>query len=128
MGTGDIMDEAIAWHVRLQGPAADGGLWAEFTAWMEADPAHAEAYDAVALADDRLSDELADGPSQISPIDAPPTANDNELRPWYRRTVFLSVAASLILALFLSPMLFRSPGMEAISTRPGETSEPDAFQ
>ena len=123
MGTGDIMYEAIAWHVRLQGPAADGDLWAEFTAWMEADPAHAEAYDAVALADDRLSDELADGPSQMSPIDAPQTANDNEPRPWYRRTVFLSVAASLILALFLSPMLLRSPGMEAISTPPGETRD-----
>src|SRR3546814_6540680 len=26
MGTGSITDDAIAWHVRLQGPAADGAL------------------------------------------------------------------------------------------------------
>ena len=123
MGTGSIMDEAIAWHVRLQGPAADGVLWAEFTAWMEADPAHADAYDAVALADDRLSDELAE--TKAPEKDAPLATNDNEpgVRPWYRRTAFLSIAASLILALFLSPMLLRSPGMEAITTQPGETRE-----
>ena len=123
MGTGSIMDEAIAWHVRLQGPAADGVLWAEFTAWMEADSAHVDAYDAVALADDRLSDELAE--TRASENDAPLATNDNEpgVRPWYRRTAFLSIAASLILALFLSPMLLRSPGMEAITTQPGETRE-----
>ncbi|QNO26251.1 FecR domain-containing protein [Sphingopyxis sp. OPL5] len=123
MGTGSIMDEAIAWHVRLQGPAADGVLWAEFTAWMEADPAHADAYDAVALADDRLSDELAE--TKAPEKNAPLATNDNEpgVRPWYRRTAFLSIAASLILALCLSPMLLRSPGMEAITTQPGETRE-----
>lgn len=123
MGTGSIMDEAIAWHVRLQGPAADGALWAAFTAWMEADPAHADAYDAVALADDRLSDELAE---TIAPETYEPLAtNDNEprARSWYRRTAFLSVAASLILALFLTPLLLRSPDLDVITTQPGETRE-----
>lgn len=127
MGTGSIMDEAIAWHVRLRGPAADGALWAEFTAWMEADPAHADAYDAVALADDRLSDELAaaEAPAETPANVGPFATNDNEPgpRPRYRRPAFLSIAASLILALFLSPMLFRAPGIEVITTRPGETRE-----
>ena len=88
---------------------------------MEADPAHADAYDAVALADDRLSEELAEAETPRN--DAPPATNDNEARPWYRRAAFLSIAAILILALFLSPMLFRSPGMELITTQPGETRE-----
>ena len=123
MASGSIVDKAIAWHVRLQGPAADGVLWAEFTAWMEADPAHAAAYDIVALADDRLSSELAETTPLVA--DAPLATNDNEsgARPWYRRTAFLSIAASLILALFLSPMLFRSPGIEMITTQPGQTRE-----
>jgi transmembrane sensor len=121
------MDEAIAWHVRLQGPAADGALWAEFTAWMEVDPAHADAYDAVALADERLSDELAETKRETvkSAGDASLATNDNEpgARPWYRGTAFLAIAASLILALVLTPMLLRSPGMEVITTQPGETRE-----
>jgi len=123
MGAGNVMDEAIAWHVRLQGPMADGALWAEFTAWMEVDPAHADAYDAVALADDCLSDELAETP--VAEKDTRRATNDNEpgVRPWFRRTALLSVAASLVLALFLSPFLLRSPGMEVIMTNPGETRE-----
>lgn len=123
MASGSIVDEAIAWHVRLQGPVADGALWAEFTAWMEADSAHADAYDAVALADDRLSDELTDVGTIAAP--SPPANNDNEpgALPWYRGRAFLAIAASLVLALFLSPMLLTSPGMESIATRPGETRE-----
>ena len=123
MGTGSITDDAIAWHVRLQGPAADGALWAEFTAWMEADPAHADAYDAVAMADERLSDALASTETVIEPLS--PATNDNEpgVLPWYRGRAFLAIAASLVLALFLSPAFFRSPGMETITTLPGETRE-----
>lgn len=123
MASGSIIDEAIAWHVRLQGPAADGALWAEFTAWMEADLAHADAYDAVAAADDRLADELAD--ADTFAVSSPPATNDNEpgALPWYRGRAVLAIAASLVLALFLSPMLLRSSGMESIATRPGETRE-----
>lgn len=43
------MDRAIAWHVRLADAGADD--WASFVAWLEADPAHAAAYDRVATID-----------------------------------------------------------------------------
>lgn len=49
----DIIEKAIGWHLRLADADAQG--WAEFIAWLEANPAHATAYDAIA-ADDRLID------------------------------------------------------------------------
>lgn len=51
----DMEAEAIAWHLRLR----DGGAedWESFTRWLEADPARAEAYDAVALADAAITAE-----------------------------------------------------------------------
>lgn len=49
----DIVEQAIGWHLRLVD--ADEHSWAEFIAWLEASPAHAAAYDAIA-SDDRLID------------------------------------------------------------------------
>lgn len=44
-----VMDEAIAWHLGLE--EADAAQWHDFIAWLEADPAHAEAYDRLTLED-----------------------------------------------------------------------------
>ena len=40
-----IVDQAIAWHLRLAHASDDN--WMAFTAWLEADPAHAAAYDRI---------------------------------------------------------------------------------
>lgn len=40
-------DDAVAWFVRLQDAAADESEWLAFRDWLEADPRHREAYDAV---------------------------------------------------------------------------------
>ena len=37
----EIIDQAIAWHLRLPDASADD--WGNFIAWLEADPAHASA-------------------------------------------------------------------------------------
>ncbi len=42
--------DALEWHVRLHGGSASGDDWTTFTQWLEADPAHNEAYDIIALA------------------------------------------------------------------------------
>ena len=42
-----LMDEAIAWHVRLQSPAAQGDDWQEFTLWLESHADAARLYDQV---------------------------------------------------------------------------------
>ena len=49
-----IEDEAAAWVLRLR-DASDAD-WESFTAWLEADPAHGEAYETMALADLELDD------------------------------------------------------------------------
>lgn len=54
---GETMDNAITtaaaeWHAAQDGPDMD---WDGFTAWLEADPRHASAFDAVALLDDRIA-------------------------------------------------------------------------
>ena len=46
-----IVETAAAWHVASSSDAMD---WDGFTAWLEADPRHAVAYDEVALADSLL--------------------------------------------------------------------------
>ncbi len=44
----EIREKAAEWHVRIDSDAMD---WDGFAAWLDADPAHRAAYDAVALLD-----------------------------------------------------------------------------
>lgn len=53
-----IRAEAIAWHIRLRdGRAQD---WDDFAQWLERDPRHSPAYDAVAIDDAALDRTLVD--------------------------------------------------------------------
>ena len=54
-------EKALHWHVRLHGGDATEADWLDFTRWLEADPAHNEAYDVVALAWD-AADDLSSAP------------------------------------------------------------------
>lgn len=47
-----MVEQAIAWHLRLEDAGED--TWIEFTEWVNADPAHNTAYEAVADGDARL--------------------------------------------------------------------------
>jgi|CXWL01.1.fsa_nt_gi transmembrane sensor len=111
-----VLDAAIAWRVRLAAPAASDAEWAAFTEWLEADPAHGQAYDRVALADLDYADALADAPPAASPA-----SNDNEAAPWFRRRSFVAIAASAALALVATPFLTGGRDLETFQTRPGET-------
>lgn len=48
-----LLEEAISWHLRLED--APENIWIEFAEWLNADPAHNRAYEAVADRDARLS-------------------------------------------------------------------------
>ena len=48
-----ILDQAISWHLRLKD--ADVDAWDEFAEWLESDPAHNDAYEAVVDEDERLA-------------------------------------------------------------------------
>lgn len=71
----DIDETAARWHFRQ---AADDMDWDGFTQWLEADPRHRAAYDAVALLDERIAlarpllarfaAENAPAPRRISPL------------------------------------------------------------
>ena len=47
----DIDEQAARWHLAQADDAMD---WAAFTDWLEADPRHREAFDAIALLDERI--------------------------------------------------------------------------
>ena len=121
MNQGDQMREAVAWHAALAhdadlGGSADAADWDGFTAWLEADPAHRQAYDTVALGD-ALVDEHHD---VLAGLLAAPTP-----APWWRRRGAVSgmlggaVAASLT-ALFVVVPLTRGPETQHWQTGPTE--------
>lgn len=114
------VDEAVGWHVRLSNPSAPAADWSAFTGWLEADPANAEAYDAVALADADLGDSLRAARSDLAV-----PQNDNEPVParWVRRRGLMAIAASAVLALLVSPFLLTGRDLQTYETKPGETRE-----
>lgn len=58
----DVMsDEAIDWAVRVSEPAFED--WEAFTMWLEADPAHGEAYEAALAASEAADPVLASRPA-----------------------------------------------------------------
>ncbi|WP_375397173.1 FecR domain-containing protein [uncultured Sphingomonas sp.] len=107
-----IIDEAIGWHVRLAESRDDE--WTDFIAWLEASPAHAAAYDTVAM-EDRL---IGDVRLPLAGA-AAPAANDNPRRYW-RRALGGGAIAATIAALLVPAMLVRRSQPYAIATRPGQ--------
>lgn len=70
-----VMDEAIAWHLALDDAGAEE--WRRFVVWLEADPAHADAYDRLTLDDAALSPDLIE--TAFPALDDSPPR-----RPWLR--------------------------------------------
>jgi transmembrane sensor len=120
MLTNDRRDDAIAWHVRLSDPAASGEVWAAFTDWLEADPANADAYDAVALADAELADTLN---TRNADPQIPQNDNERVSVPWYKRRSIFAIAASSALAVLIAPALMPGRDLQTFATKPGETLE-----
>lgn len=81
------IDEAIAWHVRLEADDAD---WAAFIDWLEADEAHRHAYDLVAVQDHKIAEQM-DNIAAILP------ANDDDapIRTKRRAAWMTGIAAAL---------------------------------
>lgn len=118
----NLREEAIGWTIRLADPAFDD--WDAFTAWLEADPRHAEAYDVVSLAADEADPAVRSIPrEQPRPIVTPPPAF---ARPHRRRAAMGwlggAVAASLVAATGLGVWGPRSDPY-GVATGPGERRE-----
>jgi len=117
-----IQQAAADWFARLQGDAALED-WTAFQAWLEADPAHAAAYEAVEAVWLDLEDLPADAPER-----APLAANVVPLRPRSggpaRRGLLigLGAAAAAAIVLAVTPRL-TGPSYTDYATKRGETRE-----
>lgn len=104
-----ITASAIDWHIRLRD--GDEAAWEAFVLWLEADQAHAAAYDAIEAADDAVVPLLL--PVRIATPSAKPQ------RPLRRWAAWGSgLAAACAVALVVAPSL-QSQRYD-IATGPGE--------
>ena len=126
--TDSIQQAASDWFARLQG---DAGLedWTAFQAWLEADPAHAAAYDEV----EALWIEMEDLPAgEIPAAVAPEVVAGNVLpftprpkppaRRWVWAGLATAAAAAAAVVLAVLPQLSRSTFTD-YATQRGETRE-----
>ncbi|MFL9840633.1 FecR domain-containing protein [Sphingomonas sp. ST-64] len=122
-----VIEQAIAWHLRLQDGDADA--WIEFTEWLEADPAHNQAYEAVVDDDARVSGLLArasfpTGHDQGGPVGSADALFEEGGDASVRRSGWRwgAVAASIAVAgLFGVQMLSEEDRRYAVETPAGET-------
>ncbi|KQN19622.1 hypothetical protein ASE86_13110 [Sphingomonas sp. Leaf33] len=110
------MDRAIAWHLRLADAGADD--WASFVAWLEADPAHAAAYDRVAMTDRGIAADHFPDVGARADNDNPAPAPAPRRR-W--RWIAGGTAVAAGLAVVLVPAVLPGPsGAYEVATAAGE--------
>lgn len=112
---GAIENAAIGWHIRL--PQAGRREWEEFIAWLEADPRHRAAYEAIAEIDSDVdAAKLTDYAPH--PIQA---ANENDSTSNRRWFIAGALGAGAAAALFLAslPAIFANHQYQ-VSTAPGQ--------
>lgn len=108
-----LREQALAWAIRTHDP--DFADWDGFTAWLEADAAHAAAYDKVQCA-------LDDADAALAGVPEPLAANDNPARWLSGRRAWLGGAIAAALVLALTSILWLGPqGGAFYTTAPGET-------
>jgi transmembrane sensor len=95
-----MLDQAIAWQAALEQDDAD---WDGYLAWLEADPQHREAFDAIALVDAAITDNR----EHIRPLLAP--VSDHAALPvvsrWRPRMLWGGAVAACLAAMVAVPML-----------------------
>jgi len=107
-----INEQALRWHTALQAADAD---WDAFTQWLEADPAHREAYDQVALVDDLVGRHRA-GLASV-PFESATTRSRGR---WRLAAV---AAGALVLALSWNYLPFTEPAAVTYMADAGATRE-----
>jgi len=108
-----IREEALAWAVRTGDPAFED--WDGFTDWLEADPAHAAAYDAVAAAVAEGGEAEANRPLADNDDDED-TADRHLTRRWFGGALVAGLAALVAFGMWQA-----EGAPTTYSTAPGET-------
>lgn len=109
-----LHEEALGWVIRTRDP--DFADWTAFTLWLESDPAHAPAYDALSSADAELADLLP-----ADPIFVAAPANDPGERRWRPMRWIGGGAMAAALVAALSITLWDRADPYTVITRPGES-------
>jgi transmembrane sensor len=119
-GTQAMIDEpALAWVICTRD--ANFTDWTGFTAWLEADAAHAAAYDRLAALDALLPMVLPQGPAVPSPANDPGEGGIGRKPRGRRWPAMLAVAAALVAIVTVSVVPRADP--YTISTSAGQTRE-----
>ncbi len=108
----NLREAAIGWAIRLN--ERDFDDWEGFAAWLEAGPAHPQAYDAVAAAAEQADEALRLPPARI----VPPTPVARPAR--WRRQAGGGLVAALLVGVVGWGMASFLPARTMIETRPGE--------
>ena len=117
MTTSNTHDQALNWFVRLSDADAPESAWLEFQAWLEADDAHAKAYDLIEQVWVAL-----DEPTSAEVIVAPVAANDagpvrgrfRSSRAWL--TPLMATAAAAVMVVGLWPEISGEGRFKTYST------------
>lgn len=108
------LDEAIAWHVRLNSGDADEAVWLAFTAWLEEEAANRMAYDRVEELDAGIDPVIGREPALLRFQRTMPAKRHH----WIAAAALL--AASLLLAIGIATRTYL-PATVQYATRIGET-------
>lgn len=116
-----LREQAVHWAVLTGDPQFDD--WDGFTAWLEADPAHARAYDEVSAAVAEAAEAFG-AAEMVEPAPAAEPANDNPAPPpgQHRlpRRAWLGGAIAASLAIIATIGVLRSGSGSVYTTAPGE--------
>ncbi|WP_070155195.1 FecR family protein [Sphingobium phenoxybenzoativorans] len=113
--TEQMLDEALAWHMMLEADDAD---WDGYTAWLEADPLHRDAFDAVALVDAAVMDNRT-AIRDLVAIRQPESSSASPSRRW----MLGGAVAAAIALVFAVPMLRKDGAVSTYRTAPGESRD-----
>ena len=115
---GNAVQAAANWHARFDAPDMD---WNAFAAWLDADPAHREAYDAIALLDAHI---IEHGGAILQALPANDSGDDEAPAPTPRRWWAgggIAIAAVLVAVIAPQMSLFTAETMVAYYTGPAES-------
>eukprot|EP00456_Euglypha_rotunda_P037880 TRINITY_DN2908_c0_g1_i7.p2 TRINITY_DN2908_c0_g1~~TRINITY_DN2908_c0_g1_i7.p2 ORF type:complete len:318 (-),score=70.59 TRINITY_DN2908_c0_g1_i7:483-1436(-) len=111
-----LLDQAIAWQAALEQDDAD---WDGYLAWLEADPRHREAFDAIALVDAAIVDNRERVKTLLAPVeDIPSYPTPSRWRP----RLLWSGAIAACLAMLIAVPVLRSSSASVTYENKGMTN------
>lgn len=116
-----IVDRAIDWYLR-QADMTEAD-WVDFVGWLAADPAHARAFDSVALDLSALAQMPELYPAQAAPAPSVREPARAPRRVWAWAGGGVAIAAAASLTLMVAPLATSKTAPYTIETKPGQRQD-----